>query len=190
MNFKTAFSSSALTVITATSTLAAGPAAQAGIAPSCQPFNNARCLAYKVSNPRFLCPREYRAVKPEYSPTREITCVRDSITPTPNRANIYNITNVSYGSSIRIPRGAFKMTPRHSDNRLNIWIERNIDGTNTFEEIRRDAGTIYLKDSNRNLNIELNLRRNQVILDGIFQRKVLYRILQAYYIVLPWDKRP
>jgi hypothetical protein len=63
---------------------------------------------------------------------------------------------------------------------LNIWIERNIDGTNTFEEIRRDAGTIYLKDSNRNLNIELILRRNQVILDGIFQRKVLYGILQAY----------
>ena len=180
MNFKTAFSNSALTLITATSTLAADPAAQAGIAPSCQPFNSALCLAYKVSNPRFLCPREYRAVKPEYSPTREITCVRDSITPTPNRANIHNITNVSYGSSIRIPRGVFKMTPRHSDNRLNIWIERNTNGTNTFEEIRRDAGTIYLKDSNRNLIAELNLRRNQVILDGVFQRKVLYGILQAY----------
>lgn len=129
---------------------------------------------------RFLCPREYRAVKPEYSPTREITCARDSITPTPNRATIYNITNVSYGSSIRIPHGVFKMTPRHSDNRLNIWIERNINGTNTCEKIRSDAGTIYLKDSNRNLNVELSLHRNQVILNGVFQRKVLYGILQAY----------
>ena len=82
------------------------------------------------------------------------------------------------------------MTPRHSDNRLNIWIERNIDGTNTFEEIRRDAGTIYLKDSNRNLNIELNLRRNQVILDGklvldIRNLNEIYKFLQLSKTLRP-----
>ena len=169
MNFKTAFSGSALAAITAASTLAVGPAAQAGIAPrQCIPSNSARCLAYKVSNPRFLCPREYRAVKPEYSSTREITCVKNSFAPIPNHTSAYNVTSVSYGT------GVFKQAQR------NQWVEKNRLGTFTFQEIRRDASTIYLKIPNRNIGVALDLRRNQVVLDDFGQRRVLHTITQAY----------
>ncbi len=176
MNFKTAFSGSALAVITAASTLALGPAAQARrLLPPCvlPPFNTARCMANRVSDPRFFCPRGYRAVRPEHAPTREITCVRNSLLPRLNHANIYKITNVDYGN------GAFKLTGRRSDNRFNIWTERRFNGARAFKEIRRNSGIIYLKDFNRNLNVKLDLRHGHVVLDDNFQRKV-YQIVRAH----------
>ena len=169
MNFKTALSVSSLAIFAAASTLAVGPAAHAGFPPApCLPSNSARCMAYKVKNPRFLCPREYRAVKARYSLTREITCVKNGFVPIPNHTSAYNVTSVNYGT------GVFKQA------RGNQWTEKNNFGTFTLQEIRRDASTIYLKIPNRNIGYTLDLRRNQVVLDDFGRRRVLYTITQAY----------
>ena len=169
MNFKTAFSVSSLAIIAAASTLAVGPAAHAGFPPApCLHSNSARCMAYKVKNPRFLCPPEYRAVKARYSLTREITCIKNGFAPIPKHTSAYNVTSVNYGT------GVFKQA------RGKQWIEKNNLGTFTLQEIRRDASTIYLKIPNRNIGYTLDLRRNQVVLDDFGRRRVLYTITQAY----------
>ena len=67
-----------------------------------------------------------------------------------------------------------------NQTRGNLWTEKNRLGIFTFQEIRRDASTIYLKIPNRNIGVALDLRRNQVVLDDFGQRRVLYTITQAY----------
>ena len=169
MNFKTAISVSSLAIFAAASTLVVGPAAQArSLTLPCLPSNSARCMAYEVRNPRFLCPRGYRAVKARYSLTREITCIKNGFVPIPNHTSAYNVTSVNYGT------GVFKQALGKQ------WIEKNNLGTFTLQEIRRDASTIYLKIPNRNIGYTLDLRRNQVVLDDFGRRRVLYTITQAY----------
>ena len=162
MNFKTAISVSSLAIFAAASTLAVGPAAQAGIPPEqCLPSNSARCLAYKLINPRFLCPRDYRAVKPEYSPTREITCVKNSF------QTITKVSNVDYGI------GTFQ--------RLRIqWVHKNKTGTFWFHELGRDASRIYLLAEDGVHVVVIDLQRNIVEASKHGVRHYSFPIKKAY----------
>ena len=166
MNFKTALSGSALAIITAASTLAITPAAQA--ADGCGRGMHwsvylQSCLVSRGEGQRLICPRGYRPAR--RGPVR---CIRSNFAPRPNHVNARNVTRVNYGS------GVFKQ------KRGNRWIERNSNGTYRFQETHRDGSTVYLKDNYRDLKVELDLSRSQVILDDVFQRKVLYTIVQAY----------
>ena len=166
MNFKTALSGSALAIITATSTLGITPAAQAadgcGRGMHLSGYQQS-CVVSSRGGQHLVCPRGYRPAR--RGPVR---CIRNNFAPRPNYVNAHNVTRVNYGS------GVFKQ------KRGNRWIERNSNGTYRFQETHRDGSTVYLKDNNRHLKVELDLSRNQVILDDVFQRKVLYTIVQAY----------
>lgn len=139
MNFKTAISVSSLAIFAAVSTLAVGPAAQART--PCVPFNSAGCMSTKVRNSRFFCPRDYRAVKPEYSRYGVITCVKNSFQP------INKVANVDYGF------GTFQQ-------RRNGWVHMNKTGAFGFQELGRDASRIYLTGEDGVHAVVIDLQRN------------------------------
>ncbi|MGH8029645.1 MAG: hypothetical protein ACREO3_06905, partial [Arenimonas sp.] len=59
------------------------------------------------------------------------------------------------------------------------WIERNAGGAHEFEETGRDEWSVHLIDRSRNLGIQLDLFRKEVILDERGARRVLYAIRSA-----------
>ena len=164
MNFKTAFTGTAVALITAASTLSICPVAQAADGCGRGWHWSVRQQACIISrHQRLVCPRGYR-------PTRRgpVRCVRNNSAPRPGYRNVYNVTNVSYGS------GYFEQ------RRGSRWVERNSNGKYRFHETHRDGGTIYLHDSQRHLKVELDLARGKVVLDEAFQRRDLYSITQVY----------
>ena len=169
MNFKTAFTGSAVAVITATTAFAISPTAQA--ADGCGkgwhwPERQQACAISRGMGQRLVCPSGYRPAR-----RGPIRCVR-IFSPRPNYRNIYHVTNVNYGT------GYFEQ--KRGNSRWINWVERNPSGRYTFRETHRAGDTIYLHDPQRHLKVELDLGRGQVILDEAFQRKVLYGITRVY----------
>ena len=60
---------------------------------------------------------------------------------------------------VRIDSGSFR------EIRDKVWIEKNELGENTssYKEISRDDWSVYLKDSSRNVNIQLDLHAGKVM---------------------------
>jgi hypothetical protein len=77
-------------------------------------------------------------------------------------------TEVDYGA------GAFAMAG------AGRWRERNGDGSHEFEETGRDEWSVYLLDRSRDVRIQLDLFRREVILDEHGARRVLYAIRGAH----------
>ena len=77
------------------------------------------------------------------------------ITGAPDRINGLMAREVTY------PGGAFSMTSADGD-----WVERNSDGVHTFTEEYRDEWSVYLRSTDRDVSIQLDLWDMQVRYTG------------------------
>ncbi|PWQ97513.1 hypothetical protein [Leucothrix arctica] len=71
-------------------------------------------------------------------------------------------TEIVTGQNVNLVRtesGTFRET------RNQVWIEKNEQGENisSYKEITRDDWSIYLQDSSRNVNIQLDLHARKVM---------------------------
>jgi hypothetical protein len=86
-----------------------------------------------------------------------------------------NVISVVYGSN-GVRRGSY------ASSGSRIWFERrNGNIVTELVETRRDEWSVYLKDENRDLRVQLDLHtRNVYFSTPMFERKVAYRILAGY----------
>lgn len=82
----------------------------------------------------------------------------------------YNVKEVEYTGRIK---GKFVRV-----DGLN-WREMNTEARFSFEEINRDAGSVYLSDKSRNYTVQIDLVQNKIYLDPLGKKTELYTITQA-----------
>jgi len=81
--------------------------------------------------------------------------------------NGYNANLVMYTT------GAFvQLNSKH-------WVENNGDGAHSFRELRRDEWSVYLRDFSRNIDIQLDLHRKEIIYTDSTQTFVLYDVISV-----------
>lgn len=81
--------------------------------------------------------------------------------------NAYNADMVTYAG------GAFVQLNDHQ------WVENNVNGTSVFNEVRRDEWSIYLDDPTRDVQIQLDLHRREILYWDPNTAFVLYQILEV-----------
>jgi len=92
----------------------------------------------------------------------------DGAAPLTGSINGYNVRVVMHNHN-----GAFVQL-NNSD-----WVENGETSHNTFKEVARDEWSVYLFDSSRNVNIQLDLWRKKVIYSDSKTRFDLYDIISA-----------
>ncbi|MGH8030546.1 MAG: hypothetical protein ACREO3_11505, partial [Arenimonas sp.] len=83
-------------------------------------------------------------------------------------ANGWSVTQVDYG------QGRFAQVDR------NQWREDAPDGQHQFEELQRDEWSVYLLDRSRDMRIQLDLFRKEVIVGDGNARRPIYTIVDAH----------
>lgn len=78
-----------------------------------------------------------------------------------DQVNGQNVSIVQYSDGQTDPAGYFRQVDQ------NTWVEESIihEHETPFEEVMRDEWSVYLRDTSRDLTIQLNLHTRQVILN-------------------------
>jgi glioma pathogenesis-related protein 2 len=90
-------------------------------------------------------------------------------------ATAHTVANGRNVTSVQVATGRFTMTGPQR------WLERRDDGkTFNFVEVRRDKWSVYLLDSSRGVNLQIDLRNKQIFYsDTASPRRPLYPIVGA-----------
>ena len=90
-------------------------------------------------------------------------------------ATAHTVANGRNVTSVQVATGRFTMTGPQR------WLERRDDGkTFNFVEVRRDKWSVYLLDSSRGVNLQIDLRNKQIFYsDTTSPRRSLYPIVGA-----------